>query len=71
MTEALAFILHYGFMVLNFNRVEAFVGEHNIPSLKLMAKYKFTQEGRLREHYNNNGKMENSLVFSLLRDEYQ
>lgn len=69
MTEALSAILHYGFTTMKLHRVEAFVGSENVPSLKLMKKFGFKQEGVLREHYFTNGRFEDSLVFGLLRDE--
>lgn len=67
MTEALKRIIDYGFNELNLNRIEAFVGKDNIPSLKLMGKFGFVQEGLLKEHYNNNGVLEDSLLFALLK----
>lgn len=70
MTEAVAPILAYGFEVMQLNRIEAFIGPENVPSLKLIQKFGFTQEGHLRKHYFKNGKYEDSLVFSLLRNEY-
>jgi len=71
MTEALNFIIDYGFKQMDLNRVEAFISPGNIPSLKLIDKYNFTREGQLRQHYMKEGKLEDSVVFSLLREEYQ
>ena len=70
MTEALAFFIDYGFKYMDLNRIEAFIGPDNIASLKLISKYKFTREGALRQHYMQAGKLEDTFVFSLLRDEY-
>jgi RimJ/RimL family protein N-acetyltransferase len=70
MNEALSFIINYGFEKMDLHRVEAYVGTNNVPSLKLMSKYKFVKEGLLREHYFINNVFEDSVVFSLLRDEY-
>lgn len=70
MGEALRFIIDYGFNDLEINRIEAYVGPQNIPSLKLVAKYNFVKEGHLRQHYFVNGKMDDSIVFSLLREDY-
>jgi ribosomal-protein-alanine N-acetyltransferase len=55
---------------MKLNRIEAFIGPGNIPSLKLIAKSGFIQEGHLRGHYCKKGIMEDSLVFGLLREEY-
>lgn len=70
MSEAMKAVLHYGFEHMQLNRVEAFIGPGNIPSLKLAAKFGFKEEGRLRGHYCKKGMMEDSLVFGLLREEY-
>ena len=70
MTEAIAAWLKYGFEVMKLNRMEALVGSENIPSLKLVKRFGFVQEGIMRSHYLRNGIMEDSVIFSLLRDEY-
>lgn len=70
MTEALIPIIAYGFEKMGLNRIEAFVGPDNIPSLQLVRKMGFTQEGVLREHYHKNNQIEDSILFSLLRREY-
>lgn len=71
MKEALAAILDYGFTTMGLKRVEAFLDLENIPSLRLIQYFGFTQEGTLREHYFTNGRFEDSTVFSLLHKEYQ
>lgn len=71
MKEALAAVLAYGFNVMGLKRIEAFVGPDNVPSLKLLKAFRFTEEGTLREHYFVNGVMEDSLLFSLLAREYK
>jgi [ribosomal protein S5]-alanine N-acetyltransferase len=70
MSEALSAILHYGFNDMNLHRVEAFVGKENVASLKLMNTFGFKQEGVLREHYFTNNRHEDSLVFGLLKHEF-
>ena len=70
MTEALTPIIAYGFSEMQLHRIEAFVGPNNSPSLNLMRKFGFTQEGQLRQHYLKDGKFEDSVVFSLLLKEY-
>jgi [ribosomal protein S5]-alanine N-acetyltransferase len=70
MTEAIKPILTYGFTKMNLNRIEAYVAPDNGPSLKLMKKYGFTREGYLRQHYFYNNKLEDSLLFSLLKQKY-
>ncbi|CAM3562251.1 acetyltransferase, ribosomal protein N-acetylase [Flavobacterium saliperosum S13] len=70
MSEALKAVIDYGFREMDLNRIEAFIGPKNEPSLRLVQKLNFTKEGHLRKHYCKNNIMEDSLVFSLLRDEY-
>lgn len=71
MTEAIREVVAYGFRELQLNRIEAFIGTNNIASLKLIANLGFSKEGHLRQHYCKNGLMEDSVVFSLLKSEYQ
>ena len=70
MREALTALVDLGFSQLGLNRIEAFIGTNNIPSLKLVIGLGFTQEGILRQHYCHNGIIEDSVCFSLLRQEY-
>ena len=70
MTEAMEAILAYGFNQMQLHRVEAMISSNNIPSLKLVEKFGFTQEGVLRSHYFTNNRMEDSVVFSLLEEEW-
>lgn len=70
MSEAVSAIIAYGFNQLHLNRIEALVGVGNIPSLKLMVKNNFIQEGVLRQHFLIDDKYEDSVLFSLLKDEY-
>lgn len=70
MKEALQAMIRHGFEEMDLNRIEAFVGPENRPSLGLMRSLGFHKEGHLREHYFKNGRVEDSIVFSLLRREY-
>jgi [ribosomal protein S5]-alanine N-acetyltransferase len=71
MSEALGKILEYGFNFMGLNRVEAGIAPDNIASLSLIKKYGFTQEGYLRQHYFKDGKTHDTLLFSLLKEEFQ
>ncbi|WP_317164012.1 GNAT family N-acetyltransferase [Cryomorpha ignava] len=70
MSEAMLPILKSGFEQMNLNRIEAFIGPNNLPSLNLIKKMNFTQEGKLRAHFIKNNQVEDSLVFSLLKAEF-
>ena len=71
MSEAVNTILDYGFHVMNLNRIEACIGPGNMASQSLISKYEFTQEGYLRQHYIRDGEIQDTLIFSLLKEEYQ
>jgi [ribosomal protein S5]-alanine N-acetyltransferase len=70
MKEALPVILKFGFENMDLHRIEALVAPDNTPSLKLLQKTGFIYEGLLRQHYMKNGQLEDSAVYSLLRNEY-
>ena len=70
MTEVLPHVLSYGFNQIDLHRIEALVAPHNVPSLKLLNKHSFKQEGLLKQHYFKNGVYEDSAIFALLKDDY-
>jgi ribosomal-protein-alanine N-acetyltransferase len=70
MTEAVRAIIDYGFNTLKLHRLEALVGSNNTPSLKIIENNHFIKEGLLRQHFYVADKYEDSVVFSLLRNEY-
>lgn len=55
---------------MQLNRVEAMIGPGNTASIRLVKKFGFVEEGRLRGHYCKKGTIEDSLVFGLLKAEY-
>ncbi len=71
MSEAFQRIIEYGFKNMNLNRIEALISPDNIPSLQLVVKNGFTKEGVLREHFKINNKIHDSVVYSLLKREYE
>ena len=70
MREAMPALLDYGFNNMNLNRIEAFVGPTNEPSLRVVRKNGFKEEGHLKQHFVHDGTPVDSLVFALLREEY-
>lgn len=70
MSEVLARVIAYGFHEMDLHRICAMVAPYNVPSLRLLEKNGFTPEGMLRKDYFYKGKFEDSLVFSLLDEEY-
>ena len=71
MSEAIVSIINYGFIKMNLERIEAFVSPDNMPSIKLLKRMKFKEEGLLKQHYFDNGKMDDSIVFALLKSEHE
>jgi len=71
MYEAMYRILQFGFEEMNLNRVEAFISPNNMPSRNLVEKCSFVYEGHLREHYHSKGITYDSVVYGLLRKEFQ
>lgn len=70
MKEAFMPVLRYGFENMGLNRVEALISPENTPSLKLVQAHGFREEGLLREHYCKNGHIEDSVVYALLKKEF-
>ncbi|MCK6649411.1 MAG: GNAT family N-acetyltransferase, partial [Bacteroidia bacterium] len=56
---------------LKLHRVQALVARENIASIKLLERFKFKKEGVLREDYLVDGKMEDSVCYSLLKHEWE
>lgn len=67
MFEATKPMINYGFDHMGLNRIEALVGPNNLPSIRILEKLNFEQEGLLKQHYNRDGVAEDSLVYALLR----
>lgn len=71
MSEALNVVLDFGFSQLQLNRIQALVADYNMPSIKLLEKYGFSSEGRLRGDYLVDGVFEDSDCYSLLKTEWE
>lgn len=69
--EALKVIIPYGFDEMKLNRMEAIIGLDNIASQKAVTGIGFTYEALLKEHYCDNGIIEDSMLFRLLRSEFE
>ena len=69
--EALKVMIPYGFEEMKLNRMEAIIGLNNIASQKAVLGIGFTQEALLKEHYGDNGIIEDSLLYRLLLSEYK
>ena len=71
MFEALCTVLNWGFECMQLNRVEALIHPQNAPSLKLVERLGFVEEGRLREVARWSGRQHDMLQVALLRREWR
>lgn len=67
---ALNLLIGYGFNELRLNRIFAEVFDFNVPCIKLLEKLNFKHEGTLRSHVFRLGKHSDSLMYGLLKEEY-
>jgi [ribosomal protein S5]-alanine N-acetyltransferase len=70
MKEAIAEILDYGFLKMNLNRVEACTSPDNSASINVLRHFGFEKEGHLRQHYIRDEEIQDSFIFSLLKNDY-
>lgn len=70
-SEALQAILTYGFESLQLIRIAAVVYVENKASQKLLKKAGFQEEGLLRKHMIQNGVAHDTILYSLLKEEWQ
>ena len=70
-TEATKLMAAFGFDTLNLHRLQAACGPDSRASQRLLTRLGFTPEGRLRDHVFTNGAWRDSLLYSLLEDEWR
>ena len=70
-TEALQLMLDYGFGVLNLHRIELNVFSYNHRAMRVYEKVGFKQEGVQREALFYNHQYHDSILMSILEDEYR
>jgi ribosomal-protein-alanine N-acetyltransferase len=71
MTEVLDAVIRFGFEVMELNRIQAIVVSNNLPSVKLLSKLGFSEEGVLREYEFHREQFADLRLFSLLRREFR
>lgn len=69
-TEAVGWLLEFGFETLQLERISATCHPGNSGSIRVLEKGGFTLEGRLRSHRLVRGDRRDSLLYSVLRDEH-
>ena len=71
MHEALTALLNYAFDVLEFRRLEADVDPRNAASIRTVERLGFQSEGYLRERWQVNGEIQDTLFYGLLKSEFR
>ena len=71
MNEALRALIRYGFEHLNLNRIEADIDPLNEASVKTVERLGFVREGLLRERWIVGGEISDSVIYGLLRKDWQ
>jgi len=71
MSEALAALVGSAFTNLELRRLEAEVDPLNLGSRRLLEKTGFTPEGLLRKRWVDKGAAHDTIIYGLLRDEWQ
>ncbi len=71
MSEILKKVITYGFETMGLNRIEAFTYLDAAPSIRLLQKMGFQEEGILRGYAYSQGKYLDNRCFSLLKQEWE
>lgn len=69
-TDAAEILTDYGFRELKLHRISAAIGPDNASSIALVNKLGFVYEGRIRDHVYTNGSWRDSLLYSVLSNEW-
>ncbi len=70
-TDAVRTILRYGFQELGLHRVEGETAEFNTAACRVMEKLCFREEGRRRKALYRSGKHWDSVIYGLLKEEFE
>lgn len=70
-TELVLGMTKFAFDCMGLDRLQARVVTENKPSLSLLAKCGFVQEGVLRRSFRKEGKVYDVAVFAMLREDYE
>lgn len=69
-TDAARTLIDFGFRQLDLHRISVAIGPDNAPSIALTERLGFTSEGRIRHHVWTNEAWRDSLLYSVLADEW-
>lgn len=69
-TDAARTLINYGFTVLDLHRITVAIGPDNAASIAVVDRLGFAPEGRLRDHVFTNGAWRESLLYSILAQDW-
>ena len=69
--EALRVLLRFSFSEMGLHRLTADTDPRNERSIRTLERLGFRREGRLREHYLLHGERQDSILYGLLRSDWQ
>lgn len=69
-TDAVRAMLQFGFGTLGLHRVSAAIGPENQSSIAVVKRIGLTYEGRIRHHVRTNGEWRDSLLYSILDEDW-
>ncbi|MGH3795049.1 MAG: GNAT family N-acetyltransferase [Pseudonocardiaceae bacterium] len=69
-SDATRTLVNFGFRSLKLHRISAAIGPENTTSIAIARRLGMTYEGRLRDHVYTNGKWRDSILYSILADEW-
>lgn len=69
-TDAVTTLVDFGFRQLKLHRISAAMGPDNAASIAIVRRLGMTYEGRIRDHVYTNGQWRDSLLYSVLADEW-
>ena len=68
--DAVRTLMDFGFRKLKLHRISAAMGPDNAASIAAVRRLGMTYEGRIRDHVYTNGRWRDSLLYSVLVDEW-
>jgi ribosomal-protein-alanine N-acetyltransferase len=69
-TDAARTMIGFGFEELGLHRISAAIGPDNTASIAVVRRLGFTEEGTLRDHVFTNGAWRDSVLYSVLAEEW-
>lgn len=69
-TNAARQVVGFGLGALGLHRISAAIGPENLASIAVVKRLGLTYEGRIRHHVRTNGEWRDSLLYSILADDW-